>query len=200
MRYITLQALTCGVLVAVLNVLVTSAMAEEGLLWKSESIQPAVVVPAYAGQPSPFPTVKVAAAEVSSTDEMDEKRRMRDEAFQSADRLVASGAALRPDLRVINVGGLVNGTLGSRALIGNQWVAVGAAVQVPQYKSSEALEAIKTLAEYDADAAQDLTSKLNGQLVAHRTLPLVLQRITSDTLVFKSSRGLNEIKFNMNSN
>lgn len=176
-----------------------TAYAEDSLLWKSSNPAFAVVVPAYGGQPSPFPSAAPVQVDVSATSEVDEKRRLRDAAFDSAERQVNSGNALQADLRTLNVGGVVEGTLGRRVLVNNQWIGVGTQLGVRQYKSPVALEAIKALAEYDAGAADELTRHLNSQLTAQPILKLTLERITSGSLVLGSTKGKYDIKFNINS-
>lgn len=173
---------------------------ETSILWKTVNTMPAVVVPAYAGQPSPFP---VAAVPVSNTGPdqamLDEQQRQRDDALRSAESMMAGGRGILIDTRGLRVGGKVTGTRGSRVLIANEWVAEGQKIKVRTYRSPQAQEAIKTLAEYDSEAANVLTNRLNAELNAHPVLELTLKRIADKSLTFTSIKGTHEIQYNNDS-
>lgn len=182
------------------SMLVTvDTQAEESLLWKAISTTPAVVVPTYAGQGSPFPKTELPAVASSNTEILDEQARLREQAYNNAHNLLKSGNALVPDLRTISVGGVVEGNLGARVLINNQWLGVGGKIMARQYKTAAALEALKALTELDAAAGEDINQALNLELSQNPTVALTLRKITSNTLILGGPRGDTKININMNS-
>lgn len=183
-------ALTC-LLVAASGI----AHADESLLWRANSTQLPVVVPAYAGQPSPFPGTGTAT--FATTVEEEQARQARSAALEKAEHLLGTNQALAPELRSIAVGGRIEGQLGPRVLINNAWVGVGQQVSVRLVKSTQAIEAIATLREYDTAAADEFENRLNTAMGSHPVLNLTLSRITSDSLVFASPQGPQTVRINM---
>ncbi len=189
----------CIALVALLGISNTSS-AEESLLWKTINPASAVVVPTYAGQGSPFPVTVAPVEETSATDVLDEQARLKEEAYNNAQNILKSGNALVPDLRAVVVGGMVEGNLGPRVLINNQWLGVGDKLTVRQYKTSSAIEALKVLAELDATAGEEIKQALDTKLSQNPTVALSLRRITSSSIVLHGPQGEQVVKMNMNSN
>jgi hypothetical protein len=172
------------------------AQAEEGILWKSGNPGPANVVPTYTNQTSPFPMVALAPVAVSETavdEALLERQRLRDEAFGRADTLVRSGGALQPMMNGLRVGGMLDGTLGARVLLNDQWVGKGSRVKVRQVKSITAVQAIQALKEYDPDAAAELSGTLNAELTRNYVAELVVSGITSRTLVLTGAKGVKHV-------
>lgn len=184
--------------------LVQPLMAEESLLWKSLANTPAVVVPPYTGQPSPFP--KVATTAIVTQTQVDlaaieEQRRMRDKAYNYADQLIKTGKAMRPELRTLSVGGMVDGRLGPRVLVNNLWVGEGTKVPVRQVRAPEALEALKVLAEFDETASTELTQAMNAELATNPTAMLTVESIKPKALILKGKDGVTyPINFSIDSN
>lgn len=163
--------------------------ADESLLWKATNVSPAQVVPTYAGQGSPFPQTMVPVADPSQTEVLDEQARMREEAFSYAQGILNGGAALQPELRTLRIGGILVGSLGPRVLINNQWLGQGDKLNVRQVKTTQAMSALKTLAEYDATAAAELTATLNADLAARPAVAVTLRTITSSSVVIEGPQG-----------
>lgn len=167
----------------------------EELLWKATNTQPAMMVPSYPGSGSPFPLAAVKPETLESGDS-EEQLRLREEALATASKLVASGRALQPDMRNITVGGVVEGNLGPRVLINNQWLGVGEKLTVRQYKTRQVQEALKALSAVDPGSAQQLADSVEAKLTAAPTLALTVQKITSQTVSLKSVYGVQDIKMN----
>ena len=176
--------------------------AEEDLLWKSVAMTPAVVVPPFVSQPSPFPqaAVLISATQPVDTAALEEQKRLRDKAYNYAEQLIKNGQATRPKLSTISVGGMVEGILGPRVLVNNSWVGVGTDVKVRKVRSSDAVEALKVLNELDESASTELTQALNTELATNPLVTLVVHAITSTSLVLKSKGGTKyPISFDINS-
>ena len=176
-------------------------MAEESLLWKAIAVTPAVVVPPFTGQTSPFPQVAVPIVSVTeevNMSEIEEQKRMRDKAFNYAEQLIKNGRAMRPELSSISVGGMVEGQMGPRVLVNNLWVGKGTQVPVRQVRSAEALEALKVLGELDETASGELTQSLNSALAMKPTMLLTVTSIDATAMVLKSPDGTSyPLKFNI---
>ena len=188
---------------ALLGVLTAStAMAQESLLWKTVNSTPASVVPPYTGQEGPFPRVveEVVSATAPQDEALAEQQRQRDNAYNYAEGLLKSGKGFQPEMRLLRVGGMVEGNLGPRVLLNNQWVGVGTKVPVRLTKTAEIQEAIKLLANFDEAAASQMGQKLDGELSSNPLLQLSVQKITSQSLVLGAPGGKTyPINFNISS-
>lgn len=178
-----------------------AAQAEDNVLWRAINPLGAESVPAYAGQPSPFP-LPVVAKVVSDTqpEESSEEasiRAARVTALQEAEKLLASRTAVAPDMGAIVVGGSIDGPQGRRVLINNQWVGINTQVAVRLVRSYKAASAIETLREYDTSAADELSRRLDVYIANNPVLKLTLQRIQSGTLVFSSQDGTQVVPFQL---
>lgn len=176
------------------------ASAQENILWRVTNNQTATVVPAYGGQPSPFPA-GAATADVSSTltAAEEDKRRQKTEALQKAEQLLASRLAITPEMRAISVGGRIEGAAGPKVLINDQWVGLNTEVWVMVTKSAKALEAIKTLRDYDTEAADELDRRLNASISANPRLKMKLVKILPESLVFSTPEGMQNVPFKLQS-
>jgi hypothetical protein len=163
--------------------------AEDGLLWKTVNPASASVVPAYAGQAGPFPRVIKIEVTTHEDEAEAERQRQRDNAYNFAENLIKSGRGLQPEMRLLRVGGMLEGILGSRVLLNNQWVGIGAKVPVRLTKTSEVQEAIKALSIFDEAAASELGSRLDTELAARPLLDLAVRKITSSTLTLGAPGG-----------
>jgi hypothetical protein len=177
------------------------ASAQEDILWRVTNSQAATVVPAYGGQPSPFPAGAAASNDVSSTlsAEEEDKRRQKAEALQKAEQLLASRLAITPEMRAISVGGRIEGAAGPKVLINDQWVGINTEVWVMVTKSQKALEAIKTLRDYDTEAADELDRRLNASISANPRLKMKLTKILPDALIFSTPEGTQKVPFKLES-
>jgi hypothetical protein len=186
-----MNRLACHFCLPLISTLIIPLMgyAEDNLLWKTVNNTPAQVVPTYGGQGSPFPLTVAPATDPSVSAVLDEKARMREEAYSYAQGLLKGGSALQPEVRSLNVGGILVGALGPRVLINNQWLGQGDKVNVRQVKTSEAVNAIKALAEYDSNAAAELGADLNANLAARPIVGLTLQSVTSTSVVLTGPQG-----------
>lgn len=162
--------------------------AEENLLWKATNSQPATVVPAYTGSGSPFP-VTVTPEPVSDTSLIDELTQQRNTAYANARSLLDGGRSLQANMGGLSIGGIIEGVLGPKVLINNQWLGVGEKLPVRQSKTPEIEKALKELEAMDAEAAQTMRSSINARLQADPVINLTMTNITSQTLYFKSPYG-----------
>lgn len=179
----------------------SGAAADDSLLWKTVNTNAPSVVPAYTGQEGPFPKVIVVSATVAQDEIEAERQRQRDNAFNYAEGLIRAGKGLQPEMRTLRVGGMLDGNLGQRILLNNQWVGVGAKVPVRLTKTAEVQEALKLLATFDESAANELGGKIDAELTSNPLLNLTVQRITSSSLALGSPGGKSySVEFNMNSN
>jgi hypothetical protein len=169
----------------------TTAHAQQaGVLWRVINQASGTVVPAYAGQPSPFPSLQVKPKVVSATDPaLEQARQARMLALQSAEALLNSAQALKPNYRNVRVAAVISGPRGSRVLMSNRWVSVGQQLKVPLMQTAEAQEALNTLKQYDSVAAAELADRLDDRITASPSQLITLQAITSATVVFTSSYG-----------
>lgn len=168
--------------------------AQDALLWKVDNTQPASVVPPYANQVSPFPQIVVEApveevSDASVVEAMVEQQRVRDEAFSHTDNLIKSGRGFEPMLSGLSVGGVLDGLLGKRVLLNNQWVGVGSSVDVRRVRTREMTEAINSLKEYDAEAATQMSGELNTALSASGTIRLTVKKIEPTVITLASPSG-----------
>lgn len=175
--------------------------AQEAILWRVTNTQAATIVPAYAGQPSPFPSkATVSATTPDLTAEEEEQRRLKAEALQKAEQLLASRLAITPEMRAISVGGRIEGEADPKVLINDQWVGVHTKVWVMVTKSPKALDAIKTLRDYDSAAADELDRRLSASISANPRLEMTLQKILPNSLVFTSPQGTQTVPINLHAN
>ncbi|PZP39994.1 MAG: hypothetical protein DI585_02260 [Pseudomonas fluorescens] len=189
-----------SVLTVALLTLAHGAQAQESLLWKAVSKQPAAVVPAYNGEASPFPTRVAAVSNVSESSALEEEAaRLRNAAFEEAQAVIASGRGVEPYTAGIRVGGVLEGMNGRKVLVANRWLGVGAVLPVRVTRSNIANEAIRNLASYDATASADLSRRLDSEIGSNPTTPLTLREIRKESLVFDSKYGRKAIDFKMKS-
>jgi len=181
--------ISCCLRLAALTLMASPVWAEESLLWKASNPLAPQVVPAYAGQGSPFPVKAPTPEEVSATEVMDEQARLRDEALSYAQGLLQGNMALQPELRTLRIGGTLVGAQGARVLVNNDWIGLGNNVKVRQVKTREAVSALKALAEYDPSAAEQLNGSLNARLSSQPVVALKVLRITSTSVVLETPRG-----------
>lgn len=177
----------------------TAAHAQENILWRVINAQPATIVPAYSGQPSPFPGAAAAPSTTTAeiTAEQEQQRRERAEALQKAEQLLASRLAVTPEMRAISVGGRIEGMAGPKVLINNQWVGVNTEVWVQVTKSQQALDAIQILRDYDSEAADELDRRLTQSINKNPRIRMKLQKILSNTLVFSTPQGSQRVPINL---
>ncbi len=188
-RYLLTMACTLGLWAGVSH-------AEGSLLWKTGNHNPAMVVPPYANQVSPFPKVikeKAAVAEQPDqqavSEALAEQKRLRDEAFSRTEDLIRSGRGFEPMLGGLQVGGTLDGLLGKRVLLNNQWVGVGSGLDVRRVRTREMTETITLLKEYDADAAGQMESEMNTALAGNATVRLTVKKIEPALLTLASPSG-----------
>jgi hypothetical protein len=139
--------------------------------------------------------VVVVSATAAESEAETNARRARIEALQQAEKLLASRAAVMPEMRAISVEGSIDGPRGPRVLINNQWVGVNAKVNVRIVRSQKALKAIEALREYDTAAADELVRRLDEYIAKNPQLTLTLQRIQPNALVFASPDGPQTVPF-----
>ncbi len=171
-----------------------SAQAEGSLLWKATSAIPATVVPTYTNQVSPFPVTFVKPPK----DEIDEaavseaiavRQRLRDEAYERADKMLRSGSGFEPLLTGLRVGGVLEGNLGRRVLIRNQWLGVGSEVVVRQIRTRELIDALRALHEYDPSTAASMAGEVDGMLANNATVKLKVKSVSSKSLELTAPSG-----------
>lgn len=165
-----------------------AARAQGITLWQVENAVTPTLVPAYVGQPSPFPAVK--AQEVSATDPaLEAVAQARLSALQKAEKLLASKDAFQPELGLVQVSGRLDGQAGPRILISNQWVGVGQRLGVKLTRSVKSQQVIRELREYDADAAGEIEGKLQQQLSKRPYLQMVVKSIGAKEIKLESEYG-----------
>lgn len=167
-------------------VTLTFGVQADDSLWKVVSGLSPTVLPAYAGQPSPFPHIQVApVAPVSSTEEIEHAQR-RDELLSRATALLASPQAFTPWVQGIRTGGQMAGLAGPRVLVGEDWVGKGQLLAVRVTLSPRVSALVGDLQTYDRDMALDINRRFEHQLTAHPTTSMKIQGITSKELTLKS--------------
>lgn len=189
---------------AVLLLPLHAPQAEGSLLWKATNLTPATVVPPYTNQTSPFPVTappKVEVDENAVTEALAEQKRLRDEAYKRADQMIRSGAGFEPVLRGLRVGGMLEGNLGKRVLLGNQWVGMGSQVRVRQTRTRELIEALRALQTYDTDMAVAMADHVDKLLRTNSTVTLSVKAISEKALTLAAPSGKTyDMNFTNNNN
>ncbi|NBX85809.1 MAG: hypothetical protein EBQ80_00965 [Proteobacteria bacterium] len=182
--------------------IVTPLHAQEILLWKIDNTASPTMVPAYDGQPSPFPKKEapkqtVAVSETLSV-EAEAARKARLAALAKAQKILSSPEAFKPELNTIEVNGVIQGIQGTRALIANQWVTVGQTMQVRSGRTPEVATAIEALRQYDADTATQLEDKLQQRFNANPYITLKIKKITTKQITLEGHQGTYQLPIEHN--
>lgn len=190
---IRLPAIAAAVIVT--TMLTAPAAHADGLLWKGTNSNTPTVVPPYTNQVSPFPQRALEkppedqADSAAVTEALAEQKRMRDEAFAHTEVLIKSGRGFEPMLSGLRVGGMLDGLLGKRVLVNNQWIGIGSGLDVRRVRTREMTDAINSLKEFDIDAATRLGGEVSSALSANGAVHLTVKKIEPDLLTLTSPAG-----------
>ncbi|RYG61565.1 MAG: hypothetical protein EON60_03045 [Alphaproteobacteria bacterium] len=175
--------------------LAAPAVHADSLLWKATNPSKPTVVPPYTNQVSPFPQRMLEkppedqADSAAVTEALAEQKRMRDEAYSHTEGLIKSGRGFEPMLSGLRVGGMLDGLLGKRVLVNNQWIGLGSGLDVRRVRTQEMTEAINSLKEYDLEAATRMGGEVSSALSASSSVRLTVKKIEPDLLTLTSPAG-----------
>jgi|GEM_PF-6898614 len=172
-----------------------SARAED-LLWRVSNNVTPTVVPAYAGQLSPFPYIKKDVKQVTPTLSAEElaEQKQRARALQQAELVLSNvRRALVPQLDAVRVEGVISGQAGTKVLLNNNWVGVGTHVPVPLVRSQAAQQALSMLHEYDSIAADKLEHRFADLMSRNTLVNLTVSKIDSKGVTFSSAFGMRRL-------
>lgn len=141
-----------------------SGLAQAVVLWSVSNETSPTMVPAYRGQPSPFPQPKKAEVdEATAGDEEAQAAARLRAALLKARRLIASPKALQLNPNQLSFKGVTEGAAGTRVLVRNTWIGMNEVITVRYAINPVTAEALRDLRALDADAAADLQTKLNDR-------------------------------------
>lgn len=175
-------------LVFLMGCMVGKASAQGITLWQVDNAATPTLVPAYQGQSSPFPAVKVQEA-VTADPMLAAAEQARVVALKKAEKLLSSKDAFQPALDQVRVSGRVDGMAGPRVLISNQWVGVGQRLGVRLVRSTKSHSIIDELRGYDAGAATEIEGKLQQKLSKTPYVQMVVKSIGAKEIKLESEYG-----------
>ncbi|RYG61747.1 MAG: hypothetical protein EON60_02375 [Alphaproteobacteria bacterium] len=184
-----------AVALTLVTLLAAPSVHADSLLWKAANPHTPTVVPPYTNQVSPFPQralEKAADEQVDSAAVMEalaEQKRIRDEAYSHTENLIKSGRGFEPMLSGLRVGGMLDGLLGKRVLVNNQWIGIGSGLDVRRVRTREMTEAINSLKEYDIEAATRMGGEVSNALTANSAVRLTVKKIEPSLLTLTSPSG-----------
>ncbi len=130
------------------------------VLWQVENPLSPTMVPAYRGQPSPFPHPKIVASDVAVEDEAAITNALRVKALQEAKNMVKPTVALSLKSMSGMIKGVSDGLQGRRVLVGNEWIGLKEKISVTYIINPRTIEALKILSQYDYQTADSMQRKL----------------------------------------
>lgn len=138
-------------------------LAQDFIIWRVKSTISPSMPPAYKGQSSPFPyiapEVPMVQAEEAIAPEDIERQQQVGAVVSRLQDLQRENRAIVPDTRMIRATARLEGPLGAKILINNQWIGRGEALQISEKISPAAQELLAQLRVLDnnlADQQQDM--------------------------------------------
>jgi hypothetical protein len=168
--------------IGLLTLVASSSQAQEIILWKAQNQTNPALVPAYAGQPNPFPhEQKITTTEETEGDEearaMLAQQELTQKMTSKIHQLIKNGTGLIPNLNFVKVLATTDGQAGPRMLLGNEWVPMGQTIQVPLMLSGQLEQALAQLNALSPAAANTERQKIYQDLQTQRNASLVITDI-----------------------
>lgn len=175
--------------------LATAAQAQEPM-WRGANTDPSDVVPAYAGNLSPFPTYK-------SSDELLPPPVFTEPTLTDADRqaieaagilteirkLLKEDIAFSPDFNLVSVRAITIGPKGATALIGSNWQKTGTLLFVPMMQNTDILGMLSRLQALDPNLAGVVRDEVNARVVSQGPAAMRITDITRNTVEVTDPEG-----------
>lgn len=173
-----------------------SGLAQAVVLWSVSNEASATMVPAYRGQPSPFPQPKKAEVdEAAAGDEAAQAAARLRAALTKARRLVASPKSLQLNPNQLSFKGVTEGAAGTRVLVQNTWVGMNEAITVRYAINPITAEALRELRALDAEAAATLQTKLNDRRRELEEQGVKIQKVNTKNkqIILETPQGRQQI-------
>lgn len=181
---------------ALLGVVLSSAAYGQEPLWRGSNPDVTDLVPAYAGNLSPFPMRKAAdellpppvLTEPSLT-EADHKAIEAASVLTEIRKLLKEDVAFTPDFSLIQVRAITIGPKGATALISNQWQRQGAILFVPMMQNNGIIGMLSRLQTLDPNLAGVVREEVNGRVLKQGPAAMRIAQITRQAVEVTDPEG-----------
>ncbi|MFZ2586551.1 MAG: hypothetical protein WAZ18_00275 [Alphaproteobacteria bacterium] len=161
--------------------------------WRVTNTESPTVVPAYAGQANPFPTITEQVVVVAPTPEVSEadlKNREKADILQQARNIINGNQAFVANLDNIQFDGYMEGLRGKKVLMKGSWIGIGQTINVPVKGAKNAYAMLEKLQALDVSLANQVKAELDAKLIKKAVTDIKVVDITKEkvTLVEGSQR------------
>ncbi|MDE0724611.1 MAG: hypothetical protein OSB62_07940 [Alphaproteobacteria bacterium] len=168
--------------------------------WRVNAEKTDVAIPEYSGEASPFPYIeppKVEVVEIFKEPEpvydpdliaRESRNKKAAEVLSEIRDILLSEAAFNPDLRNVNVNGIIKGEDVNSALIENEWIRSGEELKVPVQAVDHLLSLVGYLRSISPDLSESVQKKIDTKLAEIGNFKLRLDRVENKSVVFKDNR------------
>ena len=166
--------------------------AQDFIIWRVKSTISSSQPPAYRGQSSPFPylapEVPVARIEEVAAPEDMERQQQVNVVMARLEDLRRENRAIIPDTRMIRATARLEGPLGTKILINNQWIGLGEMLRVSERMSPAAQELLAQLRVLDSNSAEQQQDVLLQSMSQESQARLAVKEISRTFVILQSAQ------------